>query len=824
MTVPPLITYDVDHLHRISLPVGGVGTGTIGFGGRGQLRDFELGNRPAKGFRPAVCSFLLRIESAGEVSARVLEGPLADAEYDGDMGSPTANHGLPRFRSASFGSCYPFGVVALEDPDMPSVTAEAFNPFIPTDVDASSYPVAVLRYRIRNDSDAPMRASIAASFSNFIGSNGTSDDVAGNVNVYREDDTIAGIIMTAPDLPEGHEAAGSFCFATIRGAGPQSHRTAWAQRQWSNSFLEFWDDFVDDGIVGEPGQAADVLRPVASLTNECEIAPGEEGTIEFLLTWNFPNRRAWRADDFQHIHLGEYTDEVVGNHYSVQHPDVWKTASRLAGLLPALESRTRRFTEAVIETSAPHSIREAALSNLSTLRSPTVMQTANGAFWGWEGVLDRVGSCSGTCTHVWGYEFATSLLFPQIARSFREIQYLESTDERGMMTFRASQSVTGAPAWELAAADGQMATFVHLYFDFKLSGDVEALRKLWPQARRSLEFAWVPGGWDADRDGVMEGCQHNTMDVEYYGPNPQMQGWYLAALRAGEELARVLGESDFADLCRDLFERGSAWTDQNLFNGAYYEHQIVPIPDPASIATGLVSAHNRERASDPTLQLGKGVLIDQMVGQYAARFSGLGNVLEPANVRTAITHVYASNVRETMWGHFNHMRDYSLDGESAVLMASYPEGTRPEEPFPYFNEVMTGFEYTLAINHIQDGDRQTAENIIAAIRARMNGARRNPFDETECGRHYARALASWSALVAWNDVHWDGVTGTLRATVENGQTFWSTGQACGELRVSSEEVALEVFEGVLSICRLSLADREFEIAGPLAAGDRWATE
>ena len=67
---------------------------------------------------------------------------------------------------------------------------------------------------------------------------------------------------------------------------------------------------------------------------------------------------------------------------------------------------------------------------------------------------------------------------------------------------------------------------------WRLYGDDEWLRRLWPACRRSLEFAWVKGGWDADRDGLAEGAQHNTMDVEYYGPDPEVQSWYLAALAA----------------------------------------------------------------------------------------------------------------------------------------------------------------------------------------------------------------------------------------------------------------------------------------------------
>ena len=38
-----------------------------------------------------------------------------------------------------------------------------------------------------------------------------------------------------------------------------------------------------------------------------------------------------------------------------------------------------------------------------------------------------------------------------------------------------------------------------------------------------------------------------------------------------------------------------------------------------------------------------------------------------------------------------------------------------------------------------------------ALRGRgdSDGRKRNPFDEAECGHHYARALAAWSVLKAW---------------------------------------------------------------------------
>ena len=90
----------------------------------------------------------------------------------------------------------------------------------------------------------------------------------------------------------------------------------------------------------------------------------------------------------------------------------------------------------------------------------------------------------------------------------------------------------------------------------------------------------------------MEGCQHNTMDVEYYGPNPQMGFLYLGALRAVEQMARHLGETHFAEACHQLFKNGSRWLDENLFDGEYYRHRVVTSEN-GLVAEGL---GNREIA------------------------------------------------------------------------------------------------------------------------------------------------------------------------------------------------------------------------------------
>ena len=141
--------------------------------------------------------------------------------------------------------------------------------------------------------------------------------------------------------------------------------------------------------------------------------------------------------------------------------------------------------------------------------------------------------------------------------------------------------------WGFAAADGQMGSIIKLYFDWQISGDTDWLKQLWPNAKRAIEFAWVPGGWDANRDGVMEGVQHNTYDVEFVGPNPLCGVWYLGALRASEEMATAVGDMDSARQYRNLFQQGSKWIDDNLFNGEFYIQKVGSVPT-HEVAKGLL--------------------------------------------------------------------------------------------------------------------------------------------------------------------------------------------------------------------------------------------
>jgi uncharacterized protein (DUF608 family) len=826
---PALRRYGPDSLARIALPIGGIGTGTVSLGGRGDLRDWEIVNRPAKGFAPRPAFFALRAEAAdGRVVARCLEGPLDAALYEGSSGATAPTHGLPRFRHCTFEAAYPFGQVLLSDPGVPlAVRLQAFNPLIPGDSDASGLPVAVLRVVLHNPSDEPVRASVCGVLQNFLGEDGSGGAPLANVNEFRRGRSVAGVFMRSDGVDPAAEQWGTLALSTPASEVPPdaiTYRTAWARPKWGNALLDFWDDFSADGALQERA-AEGVDAPVASLAVSTAVPAGGAAALTFLLTWHFPNRQSWTPGGVPQRNPGgggrfDSGPPTIGNYYTTQYADAWDAAERTAAALPELERQTLQFVSSFLAADLPDVVKEAALFNVSTLRTQTCFRTPDGHFYGWEGVHDRHGSCYGNCTHVWNYEQATAFLFGDLARDMRRLEFLHATRDDGHMAFRLPLPLDLPAAIEsgrhnVAAADGQMGCLLKLYRDWQLSGDDAFLRELWPRARKALEYCWVPGGWDADRDGVMEGCQHNTMDVEYFGPNPQMGAWYLGALRAAEEMARHLGERDFAATCRALFDRGRRSIDAHLFNGEYYEHHVWPPRDEARIAPGLRRPEmGATDLAEPELQLGPGCLVDQLVGQYLAHVCGLGYLLDEDHVRTTLRSILRHNLKTDFHDHFNPMRSYVVGDEPALLMAAYPRGGRPKQPFPYYAEVMTGFEYTAAVHLLYEGLVDEGLQVIAAIRSRYDGRKRNPFDEAECGHHYARAMASWGAVLALTGFHYSAVDHRLTfapAPVGPNRTtwFWSNGAAWGTVTQARTgdaiEVGLDALSGTLTFRRLTLA-------------------
>ncbi|HTE34676.1 MAG TPA: GH116 family glycosyl-hydrolase, partial [Chryseolinea sp.] len=554
---PVLKRYEGQYTNRIAMPVGGIGTGTISIGGNGQWKDVEIMNKPGKGFygsntsKLAPCFLLFTEDEQGHKISKALVGPLPLSEYEGAEGSFAPNHGLPRFNTATFETAYPFAIVNFEDPHMPvSARLKVFNPFIPGDPDKSGIPVAIIRYEIKNKTDKTLTIAVAGTMDNFIGMDGTQYEISDfnksitpigaskNRNTFRKTDGLVGIFMTSDSVDKKTDTWGTMALTTNApgNADVVSYRTELNPKGWNANVNDMWDDFSDDGVFKDLTFDHKVNSPRAGLSVKTTLAPREVREIQFMLTWDFPNRKDWFFKG----------DEILGNYYSNAYADAWDVASRTFPKIPALEAKTLDFVNLIVQSDYPPAIKEAALFNSSTLRTQTAFRTSDGNFFGWEGIFNSTGSCYGNCTHVWNYEQATPFLFGSLARKMRDIEYgYGLNDKTGLMSFRVSLPLKKGSNWNKAAADGQMGTIMKVYREWQLSGDNEFLTEKWPGVKKALAFSWIPGGWDADKDGVMEGCQHNTMDIEYFGPNPEIEFWYLGALKAAAAMAAHMKDKTF---------------------------------------------------------------------------------------------------------------------------------------------------------------------------------------------------------------------------------------------------------------------------------------
>ncbi|MGD8240467.1 MAG: GH116 family glycosyl-hydrolase, partial [Armatimonadota bacterium] len=223
---PPRTGRQLDH---VAFPLGGIGTGMVSLGGWGQLRDWEIMNRPAKGAGNADAFFTLRVQTGSkEPLVRVLQGPAGGDFYfaDGHSAAKGSGEGLPRFHDVSFAGDFPMAAVRLKDREVPvAVTLEAFNPFIPLNADDSSIPVAILVYHLRNTSRRAVEATVFGNLTNVIGPR----EGAGRVNEARSGDGIAGLYLSAENVGEDSPQFGSMALAAV----------------WPD--VDVWTNWTDDG-------------------------------------------------------------------------------------------------------------------------------------------------------------------------------------------------------------------------------------------------------------------------------------------------------------------------------------------------------------------------------------------------------------------------------------------------------------------------------------------------------------------------------------------------------------------------------------------------
>jgi uncharacterized protein (DUF608 family) len=286
-------------------------------------------------------------------------------------------------------------------------------------------------------------------------------------------------------------------------------------------------------------------------------------------------------------------------------------------------------------------------------------------------------------------------------------------------------------------------------------------------------------------------------------------------------MAEAMGDSDFANECRDLADKGGAYVDRELFNGSYYVQKLdlsdrsVLAPFDQNRKAGVLresfmEAYWSDEYGEVKYQVGEGCLTDQILGQWHADIAGLGDLLAPEKILTALKTVFAQNYLADLRDHFNPCRVYAYENEAGLLNCTWPDGaTKPALPVPYAEEVWTGLEYMMASHLIQRGLVEEGLTIVRAARARHDGSRRNPWNDMECGSYYIRALSSYALVNAYSGFSFDqriGEIGLKPARPGDGVYFWSAGRGWGVIELRGGGLTIKVRGGELSLSQVRFSE------------------
>jgi uncharacterized protein (DUF608 family) len=765
-------------LEKIGMPIGGLCAGQLYLGGDGKLWHWDLFNKrmgtndgnyahPPKPSSPLEQGFAVQVTIDGRRQVRAL-----------DRGG---------FSEISFCGEYPIGYVEYRDPQSPvAVSLEAFSPFVPLDTAASSYPATVMRLTVKNTGSSKARVEVAGWLENVVGLGTKPETGSARQNrVVRSPRLLcveSGVAPQPAAKPRPDVALKFTDRAAVAGGDTNDQGTmtlallepAAADRATALVAAGPLPQAVFAGQEPKAAAAPPQRRAlIGAAVRVLELGPAEESTATFLITWHFPHVRL--------VNLNE-----GGRHYATRFASSSAVAEHLAENFAALAARTRLWHDTWYDSTLPRWFLDRTLLNTSILATSTAHRFASGRFWGWEGV----GCCEGTCTHVWQYAHAMARLFPDLERDLRRRTDfgLAQDPKTGMIRHRGE--VLGL------AVDGQAGCILRAYREHRMSADAGFLRALWPK----IKLAMLCLVHMDDGEGLIEGPQHNTLDQPWFGKIAWLSSLYIAAARACEEMAREVGDHEFAARAGDIYRRGRENIDRELFNGEYY----IQIAD---------SRHAKSVGSYD------GCEIDQVFGQSWAYQVGLGRILAEANVKKALASLWKYNFTPDVASYrraHKAGRWLAMPGEAGLIMCTWPRGETARVPQGYdyyFNETMSGFEYQVAGHMIWEGMVQEGLAITRAVHDRYHAGRRNPWNEVECGDHYARSMASYGVYLAACGFEHHGPKGYLafapRLTPENFRAAFTSAEGWGSYRQKTEgesrSAEIELKWGKLRLKTLGLA-------------------
>jgi non-lysosomal glucosylceramidase len=565
------------------------------------------------------------------------------------------------------------------------VVLEQFSPILPDNYKETSYPVAVYRWHAENPTNKRVTVAVLLSWENMIGWFRTyrrdlSDAMnEGNFNHMKSEalganQTMQGIVLDRNHLGKiTEEWDGQFAIASVAEPGVElSYQTTFDPE---GSGGEIWKPFAQDGRLansndswtssGEPIGAAIALR--------FTLEPGEKKVVPMVIAWDLPvaefgSGRKWYR---------RYTD-----YYSTSGLNAWAIAR------DALKNESA-WSAAIDAWQAPYLNDDSKpLWYRGMLFNELYPLADGGTFWGRPVGADIKQAPTYSFMECFDYPFYETLdvrfygsmplikFWPEIEKGImKEFAVTVPQESRERMTWIWKSLQTGEPQYRIRKAKGAVPhdlgvpsedpfmqinqfswqdtngwkdlnpKFVLLvYRDFVLSGstDTAFLKDTWPAVRESIAYLKQ---FDTSGDGIPQnqGYPDQTYDEWVVrGESAYCGGLWLASLRAAEEIAKKLGDTQAASEYRALFLKGQASYIKKLWNGEYFRY-------------------------DTESEYKDNIQADQLAGQWYANMTGLGDIVPLQMQRSSLRKIFDYNVMKFADGNMGAVNGISADGKLITL-------------------------------------------------------------------------------------------------------------------------------------------------------------
>lgn len=725
-----------NELGYIGMPIGGIGCGMVYLGGDGRLwlwdvfnknqtgvvyknvkwhekiqfnfdflRPFDGANyvEPVKDILPLDQGFAVSIELNGKTIIKKLQAE--------------------DWEEVSFEATYPMATVRYADKAIPlAITLQAYSPFIPLNADDSGLPVTIMSFTVENNSTAEAKVTLVGWLENKSSLYSANNEEYYRMNEACKGDGFSGVKESSSSYNWADETFvhasdyGNFCLASFN---DQTKVNTDANVDTHEAFFS---------TVHERAVKIEKRKVVASVGNTISLLPHATTTLHYAIAWYFPNLQFERLKN------------EGGRYYANKFKSAVDVVAYVRSNFERLSGDTASFCDAwYTQSTLPYWFLERTLLNVSTLATTTVHRFQSGRFYAWEGV----GSCPGTCNHVWQYAQAVGRLFPSLERDTRErVDLGIAFHDDGHIGFRAEYDTQ-------PAIDGQAGRILGIYREHQMSTDNTFLQRNWIKTKKAIDYLLQQ---DTNDDGMTDTQLENTLDAKWPGEIAWIVGLTIAAVRAGEQMAREMNDSAFAFTCANYVSKGSASMEKFLYNGEYFIHR----PD-SKLGRTVIGSYNTCH-------------IDQVYGQSWAHQVGLGRIIDKTKTVSALKALWKYNFTTDVGPYLkNHHggRPYALPGEGGMIMNTNPRneevpyGVKDAWQVTYFHECMSGFEHQVAAHMMAEGMVEEALILTRTVHDRYHAAKRNPFNEVECSDHYARAMASYGTFITACGFTYHGPSGSI---------------------------------------------------------------